>query len=158
MVDLSKGRTVRANGGPRDRYPATQVARSFDGQTHSIAGDPLRLIHFYQAMGLQQVYLADLDALSCSHAALQTKLIEQLISSLGSATTCYLDAAVDRLDSNQRRWLSKLALFNTNLQIVIATECARDAHVFQELSDQWTQQRITVSLDYKDGTWVSDGL
>ena len=85
VIDLKDGQAVHARGGRREHYaPVPQSAGLV------VDGNPLALArHYVDAFGLQEIYLADLDAIASR--TLQAKTI-RCIADLGAAV--WVDAGI----------------------------------------------------------------
>jgi phosphoribosylformimino-5-aminoimidazole carboxamide ribotide isomerase len=59
VIDLLAGRAVHARGGRRERYEPVGDVAGVDVQ-----GDPIALAARYAALGVQELYVADLDAIA----------------------------------------------------------------------------------------------
>jgi phosphoribosylformimino-5-aminoimidazole carboxamide ribotide isomerase len=89
VIDLAGGRAVHARGGRREHYAAVASAAG-----RRVDGDPLALALAYRAQGIDEIYLADLDAIAGGgppHAVVPS------IASVGMPL--WLDAGVSSVDA-----------------------------------------------------------
>lgn len=141
VIDLLHGRAVHARGGRRAEYLSVATALGVE-----ISGDPLALARLYiERLGLQQVYVADLDAIAGE--APQNAL---LASIAGLGASLWVDAGIASVPQ------AVDALGTRASRLVVGLETLRS---FDELHDicAWIGgERIAFSLDLRRGIPVID--
>lgn len=139
VVDLRGGCAVHAVAGVRDRY---HRVRHVAGASIA-AGDATALVRGYRALGIENIYVADLDAILGSppqHALVTT------IARLGSRV--WLDAAVSSVDRAQ----GALAIGAHRLVVGLETLSSFDA--LEAICRAAGGHRVAFSLDMRDGVPV----
>ena len=137
VLDLSGGLAVHAQGGARAHY---SPVRSLAG--NSIAsGDAHAIARWYLwTLGLQEIYLADLDALRGLPP--QRALIKQL-ASLGAKV--WLDAAISSVPT------AKAAIADGAARAVVGLETLPSFAVLREICSAIGSSNVVFSLDLRRG-------
>ena len=137
VLDLRQGRAVHAIGGTRERYqPITAVAG-----TPIDSGNADAVARFYaEVLGLDDVYVADLDAIETG--AWQTQTLTSL-SRCGARL--WVDAGVRCPDEATR------ALAVGASRVVIGLETLPSFAVLREICAAVSGERVAFSLDLRDG-------
>jgi phosphoribosylformimino-5-aminoimidazole carboxamide ribotide isomerase len=137
VVDLRRGRAVRARGGRRDNYlPVEKVA----GESIP-PGDATALTRQYlDRFGLSALYVADLDALE--HYTPQHAAVQQIAA---VDVTLWLDAAIASLDDAQR------ALACGASRLIVGLETLPSFAVVESIVRAVGRERVVFSLDLRDG-------
>ena len=135
MIDLLGGRAVHARGGERARYqPVATVAGV------PVQGDAVALARAYTALGVRELYVADLDAIGGA------QLQAGIIADIGAvATPLWLDAGVSTTDGAH----ACLALGAT--RIVVGLETLSSWASLREICEEAGRERVAFSLDLRDG-------
>ena len=137
VIDLRHGQAVHARAGRRDTYaPVTSLAGR-----EIRPGDALALADFYaRALGLDDVYAADLDAIT-GHAW-QEETIRAVASTV---PRLWLDAAITTAEHAQRALALGAAL------VVVGLETLPSYAALQRICASATPERVALSLDVRDG-------
>jgi phosphoribosylformimino-5-aminoimidazole carboxamide ribotide isomerase len=134
VLDLKSGLAVHARAGDRAHY---QPLRSL---LHD-SPDPLELARAYrERLGLREIYLADLDAISGRPPDLP--LIEILVE---RGMTVWLDAGV-----REARDVGALVAAGVS-QVVLGLETLRGPDHIRAIVEQFGTNRVVFSLDMRDG-------
>lgn len=154
VIDLQSNLAVRATGGNRDQYQATQFFRSSDKAPIEIDGDYLKLIRCYRSVGIKTLYAADLDALQ--HHPCQRTAIETIVLAMDGNGELLLDLGIcqQRWESDGD-WIGKITRHHPNVTLIIATESAENAAVLRKVIECIGHQQVAVSFDYKSACWCS---
>jgi len=141
VLDLRAGRAVLAAGGRRESY---QPVRSVLVAAEAGAGDAVALARAYRdALGLEDCYVADLDAIS--GGPVQRDLLRRL-ASLGSGLL--VDAGVD--DAGRARDLRVAGA----AQVVVGLETLPSFERLAAVARAIGPERVVFSLDLRDGVPV----
>jgi phosphoribosylformimino-5-aminoimidazole carboxamide ribotide isomerase len=130
VVDLLGGRAVHARAGRRQGYRPVQAAAGAP-----INGDPATLARIYTALGLGELYVADLDAI-------QDALVATL-ASLGAPL--WLDAGLSSADAARR------ARDLGASRLVVGLETLDSFESLQHICEAVGGDRVALSLDLRDG-------
>jgi phosphoribosylformimino-5-aminoimidazole carboxamide ribotide isomerase len=134
VLDLKAGRAVRAIGGDRDHY------RPLETRLHPDS-DPIGVARgFHDALGLRELYLADLDAIA---GKAPDHVLYQAIRSLGLAL--WVDAGI-----RERSSLPPL-LDSGVATIVVGLETVRGPVALGEILAEVAPDRLVFSLDLRAG-------
>jgi phosphoribosylformimino-5-aminoimidazole carboxamide ribotide isomerase len=127
VIDLKDGTAVHAVRGERERYrPVRSVVSADDG-------DPLSLARGFKALGLEELYVADLDAITGTGENRAT------IAALAREARVMVDAGVSEPEPVK-------ALLDLGAQrVIVGTETLRD-----EVPDG-----VVLSVDLRDGRLLS---
>lgn len=138
VIDLKGGVVVRGVGGRRDEYRPIVSKIVVDAQ-------PVTVAQAFVERGLQEVYLADLDAIAGSEPAWE---IYKLIMSSG--LRLLVDAGL-----NCENRAEKLASFETQSEalagIVVGLESINDPAMIRRCLHVINRERCVFSLDLKNG-------
>lgn len=143
VVDLLDGSAVHARGGSRADYrPVREVAG-----TAIPEGDPLAVIREYGALGVREVYVADLDAI------LQRGHQDELVSALAATDVpLWLDAGVStaaRAQQVRNRGATR---------VVVGLETLTSFGALAEICESVGSAGSAFSLDLKDGVPLTGSL
>lgn len=159
VIDLNSGQAVRAIGGRRHLYQPVKSFRRPGRTPHSIHGDPFLLAECYHSVGINSLYLADLDSLTGGEV--QLELIQQLVSQV-SAETVYVDLGLnDRMLQDSTPWLIDL-MGSTRVRPILATEAylraeSHDcASLIRACLKHCNIDSLVVSLDFRSGRFLSN--
>jgi phosphoribosylformimino-5-aminoimidazole carboxamide ribotide isomerase len=137
VIDLKSGAAVHAVRGERERY---RPLRS----EIAAGSDPVEITRaFRAALGLDELYVADLDAIA--GGAVQVKLI----AALAAEARLMVDAGVTE-PATARRLLGLGAA-----RVVIGTETLPDAAVLERLREELPDAPLALSLDLRAGRVLS---
>ena len=136
VIDVQNGQAVHARGGDRGTYaPVDRVAGVHVG------GDAVALARVYvETLKLQELYVADLDAIRSGIGALNVDLISRIVA-LGSPV--WLDAGLSRLDDTHT------ALGTGASTAVVGLETLRSFAVLHEISEDVGGRHVAFSLDLR---------
>ncbi len=148
VIDLSNGRAVHAAGGERDRYrPVRSVL--------SASPDPLAVADaFRRRMGLDELYIADLDAIAGRPLSRHRRIIDTLAR---RGFGILLDAgAASAADASF--WAGRGVR-----RVVVGSETLETLGALEEIAAATDPDRIVFSLDCRGGRVLSrcsdlDGL
>ena len=135
VIDLLGGRAVHARAGRREGYQPVRTAAGAP-----IDGDPVTLARTYVAVGLTELYVADLDAIQ-GRAPQDAQVTT--IAALG--TPFWLDAGVSSAD----RARDALDLGATRL--VVGLETLTSFESLKEICEAVGGDRVAFSLDLRNG-------
>lgn len=137
VVDLLRGRAVRARGGRRDEYaPIDRVAGEVIPQ-----GDAVALARTYvERLGVSGLYVADLDAIEGRQPQVA---LARAIASIGAPL--WLDAGIASVDDARR------ALDVGATRLIVGLETLPSFQVLASISSDAGADRIAFSLDLRDG-------
>jgi phosphoribosylformimino-5-aminoimidazole carboxamide ribotide isomerase len=140
-MDLMGGQVVHAIRGERERYrPVRSVLCA--------TSDPFEVARaFRDRLGLNEIYVADLDAIQGSESACHREVISALARS--EEMDILLDAGVATAE-NALAWL-QLGVG----RVVIGSETLRDVHWIEEFPAGIDQNRLSFSIDLRDGKMLS---
>ena len=139
MIDLLGGRAVHARAGTRERY--APLTRAANAPLHP--GDARGLARAYLALGLTEIYIADLEAIA-GHRV-QASVIED-IASLG--VPLWLDAGVRSVDDARRT----ADLGATH--VIVGLETLPSFTALTAMRAAPGGDHVAFSLDLRDGTPV----
>ena len=139
VIDLRDGQAVHATGGMRHAYsPVTIEGREMR------PGDAATLAAFYGELGLQDVYAADLDAITGK--PWQHALIRALAARV---PRLWLDAGISTPADAER------ALALGAWRLVIGLETLPSYEALGTICDIATPERVALSLDMRDGVTLT---
>lgn len=146
VIDLARGVAVHAVAGHRSRYQSVALS----------GGKPDALIQHYVNLGVRELYLADLDALTGQ--AMQQGVLERLIS-LGC------DQGIDRIlidiawsadvSAEKRRQVARMAATYSGVGWIAATESCESIEASLALADCVSKSKTWIGLDYHKGHLLS---
>jgi phosphoribosylformimino-5-aminoimidazole carboxamide ribotide isomerase len=122
VIDLKGGTAVHAVRGERERYRPL--------------GDPLAVARAYRELGLEELYVADLDAIAGAD-------LNPVVAALASEARVMVDAGVD--EPARARALLDLGVH----RVVVGTETLADADALDRLPG------AVLSVDLRDGRTLS---
>jgi phosphoribosylformimino-5-aminoimidazole carboxamide ribotide isomerase len=139
VIDLKDGTAVHAVRGERERYrPVSSVIAGDDG-------DPVALARgFRSALGLDELYVADLDAIgggSGAHTA--------LLAALAREARVMVDAGVS--EPAAARALLDLGAH----RVIVGTETLSGSEALDRLLTELPEGAVIVSVDLRDGRLLS---
>jgi phosphoribosylformimino-5-aminoimidazole carboxamide ribotide isomerase len=138
VIDVQNGRAVHARGGDRGTYAPVDRAAGVQ-----VGGDAVALARVYvETLGLQELYVADLDAIRKGIAALNFDLIASIVA-LGRPV--WLDAGLSRLDD------TRTALGTGASTAIVGLETLGSFDALREISATVSGRRVAFSLDLRDG-------
>jgi phosphoribosylformimino-5-aminoimidazole carboxamide ribotide isomerase len=141
VIDLLNGCAVHAVRGDRAHYKPVQSVLSD-------SSEPLSLARAYRdRLGLDEVYVADLNAIQGSDHSSHRDLIAALVRQEGMHII--LDAGTSDI-ANTRRWLDLGAY-----KVVIGTETLHAWDLLSNLPAKVDPDRLTFSLDFNSGKILS---
>jgi phosphoribosylformimino-5-aminoimidazole carboxamide ribotide isomerase len=136
VIDLKDGRAVHAVGGRRDHY------RPIQSVLHPTS-DPISLARaFHDSLGLQTLYVADLDAIAGIDR--NRDLYQELIS---VGISLWIDAGV----TDARSAAELLSVDSSALTIVAGLETLRGPRALYEIVKLTGTERVVFSLDLFGG-------
>lgn len=137
VVDLTRGMAVHARGGVRERYQPVDVP----GRSRGDAG---ALADFYSSVGVEELYIADLDAIGGS-----APQYEAMAALSGRCRRAWVDAAIASRDD-------AAAMLRTGAaRVVIGLETLPSAGALDELGRIAGNEVLAFSLDVRHGEPVS---
>ncbi|MGB7347169.1 MAG: HisA/HisF-related TIM barrel protein [Pirellulaceae bacterium] len=145
VIDLKAGQAVHAVAGDRQAYQGVKLS---SGRSCS---DPIELAKHYSALGLRQLYIADLDGIETGEA--QTMLLSRLLRDGPTWDTVLLD--LGWTGSTQKNVVRQLAEVHSCLHFIAATEAAESPESLKSLSQFVGSQRTILGMDYRNGAFVS---
>jgi phosphoribosylformimino-5-aminoimidazole carboxamide ribotide isomerase len=136
VIDLKGGMAVHAVGGRREQYrPLRSIWQA--------SGSPIALLdHLVDGLGLDRVYIADLDAIENGRA--DVPLYERLAH---SGSEIWLDAGASDVSSVR----PMLAIGSSTLQIVVGLETVGGAGALGEIVAEAGVDRVVFSVDLDHG-------
>jgi phosphoribosylformimino-5-aminoimidazole carboxamide ribotide isomerase len=146
VIDIRKGLAVWAVAGQREEYrPVSSCLVE--------GADPLRLAQaFREKLGLQELYVADLDAIQGkghNYEVIAT-LAQQLVEPAGQARVeVMVDAGTTSLDSARRI----LALGAS--KVIIGSETLQSWSLLEEIAGSLDLNQVVLSLDLTEGKILS---
>jgi phosphoribosylformimino-5-aminoimidazole carboxamide ribotide isomerase len=137
VIDLKGGAVVHAVRGERERYRPLR--------SEIVAGsDPVRVARaFREALGLEELYVADLDALSGG------RLHRDVIAALAAEARVMVDAGAGGVA------VVRLLLELGAAGVVIGTETLADAAALERVRAELPDAPLVLSLDLRAGRVVS---
>lgn len=152
MIDLKQDVAVRAVGGKRESYQPVGLFHQDQRHSTTIEGDPLKLAECYRQVGVNSLYLADLDALQ-GGAIQRSKL--QSIADVFSGHRLIIDIGItEKSLIGSHQWLTRM-MERHPIDLVVATESCEKPKTLAEVTERWSAQRTIVSLDYRGGQFLS---
>ncbi|QEF99949.1 1-(5-phosphoribosyl)-5-[(5-phosphoribosylamino)methylideneamino] imidazole-4-carboxamide isomerase [Stieleria maiorica] len=155
VIDLQDGLAVHGVGGDRDHYLPVGTFNAPGRAAHRIDGHVQRLIDGYHSVGIDSLYVADLNGIRFGDW--QRQQIRSIVERCSDRGTLFLDLGFRTTMPPQRwSWIESLVNDHANVVVILATECATDVSLLSDLLTHLPCDQIAVSLDYKDGRWVSE--
>jgi phosphoribosylformimino-5-aminoimidazole carboxamide ribotide isomerase len=137
VIDLKSGAAVHAVRGERERY---RPLRS----EIAAGSDPIQITRaFHGALGLDELYVADLDALAGGPAQ------RKVLAALGHEARVMVDAGVDEVAA------IRLLLELGAARVVIGTETLPDQSALERLRAELPDAPLVLSLDVRAGRVLS---
>jgi phosphoribosylformimino-5-aminoimidazole carboxamide ribotide isomerase len=141
VIDVLNGRAVHARGGRREEYAPVGAAAG-----EPIDGDPVALGQVYvDVLGVQELYLADLDAIATGPAAMNGSVIQRLATlgvpvwiDAGVATPAVANAVVDAGAA----------------MVVVGLETLPSLDALRGIVEGIGGQRVAFSVDLRNGVPV----
>jgi phosphoribosylformimino-5-aminoimidazole carboxamide ribotide isomerase len=134
VIDLLGGRAVHARGGQRERYAPVEAVGGA-----RVEGDPRLVAARYRALGLDEIYVADLDAIG----GLPRQ--EAVIRDLSASAPLWLDAGVSSAADARECLALGAALVIVGLETLASWEGLAD------VAGTIAPDRVAFSLDLRDG-------
>jgi phosphoribosylformimino-5-aminoimidazole carboxamide ribotide isomerase len=140
VIDLKDGTAVHAVRGERERYRPVSSVIAGDG------GDPLALARtFHAQLGLDELYVADLDAISGGGAPHHT----DALAALAREARVMVDAGVS--EAPRARTLLELGAH----RVIVGTETLGGPNPLDRLLAELPDGTVILSLDLRDGRLLS---
>lgn len=137
VIDIREGQAVHARAGRRDAYqPVARVAGV------RVDGDAVALARTYVEIGVRELYLADLDAITGGLTRLNTVVIES-VAALG--VPVWVDAGV--ASSAEAVRVENAGAAAT----IVGLETLSDFERLSEIVSTIGEDRVTFSVDLRDG-------
>jgi phosphoribosylformimino-5-aminoimidazole carboxamide ribotide isomerase len=140
VIDLRDGQAVHARGGAREAY--APVAAVAGGEIRP--GDAGALAAFYSALGLDDVYVADLDAIA--GRPWQRQVIRALAATIPHL---WLDAGIATSEDAQA------ALTLGASRVVVGLETLPSYKRLRTICETAGAERVVLSLDVRDGVTLT---
>ena len=144
VVDLLGGRAVHARAGRRDAYGP--VALAAGGPLQPPGDAPALARSYLHALGVRELYVADLDAILRGHA--QPAAV-RMLTALGAPV--WLDAAVTDADG------ARAARALGAERIVVGLETLPSFDALRAICDAVGERHVAFSLDLRDGVPLTAG-
>lgn len=138
VLDLKTGIAVSGKSGKRDTYKPLETI-------YSKTPDPVEIAIALKRQGFKRIYVADLDAICGKSANLE------VVKQINHILPVMLDWGVKDVKSFE------FALDYAQ-KIIIATETLNRIKDLEEIFNKYPKERITVSIDVKDGKILSKSL
>lgn len=140
VMDLRDGRAVHARGGAREAYaPVAAVAGR-----EIRPGDAAAIAGFYGELGLDDVYVADLDAIA--GRPWQHEVVRTLAPTM---PRLWLDAAIATPEDAER------ALTLGASRVVVGLETLPSYEALRTICERAGTERVALSLDVRDGVTLT---
>jgi phosphoribosylformimino-5-aminoimidazole carboxamide ribotide isomerase len=139
VIDLLAGRAVHAKGGCRHGYRPVELAAGM-----RIDGDPCALARAYTALGIGELYLADLDAIA---GGAEQETVVRAIA--GTGVPLWLDAGVSTVAQAKR------GIARGVTRVIVGLETLTSFAALREIAEAITPDRVAFSLDLRDGRPVT---
>ena len=138
VIDILDGRAVHARAGDRSTYVSIERAAGvrIDGSVDALA----RV--YVETLGVKELYVADLDAISGGVSAMNARLIHR-VASLG--VPIWVDAGVSTGTDAERVIAAGASI------VIVGLETLSDFHSLGEISRALGGDRVAFSLDLRDG-------
>ena len=134
VIDLWAGRAVHARGGVRAGY---QPVRDVAGIP--VDADPLALARAYVGLGIDEIYVADLDAITSGTAQ------DRTISALTAIAPLWVDAGISSAATAER------ALADGVIRVIVGLETLTSFDALRQICDAVGSDRVAFSLDLRSG-------
>ena len=138
VLDLMSGIAVSGKSGKRDTYKPLETI-------YSKTPDPVQIAIALKRQGFKRIYIADLDAIGGKGTNLE------VVRQVNHVLPVMLDWGVKYVKSFE------FAL-NYAQKIIIATETLTSFKDLEEIFNKYPKERITVSIDVKDGQILSNSI
>ena len=143
VIDLMNGVAVHAVQGQRDQYQPVEFC----------SGDPVRLLDHYLRLGIQKIYVADLDGITKNQP--DSVAIRRLTLHCGENPAC-CELIFDlgwrgRKHSNSIELIERTGEQFSQCHWVAATEAMPDPTAISELVELVGANQTILSLDYRNG-------
>ena len=142
VVDLMDGQAVHAVAGRRGGYRPIEV----------IEGSAKRLVGHYLSLGIERIYIADLDAIT--QGKVQSMILQQLVSSAEGCTEILLDLGWTGV-TDDRRWEFAVNVGATNTRLIFASESVADFGLLSKAIQRLAASRVLLGMDYRGGKFQS---
>ena len=136
VIDLRAGEAVHARGGHRDRYAPVGSVAGMPIRN----GDPVAVAHAYLALGVEELYVADLDAIAGGDV--QAAALSALVN---IATPVWIDAGITAVA--RAREVDALGA----ARLVVGLETLQSYARLTEITTAVSGDRVAFSLDIRDG-------
>ncbi len=143
VIDLKHGQAVHAVAGHREHYHPVGFCD----------GDPVRLARHYLQLGIQHIYVADLDAIADRGTSLSS--LEQLVESVDEISKSTVRWIVDAGQGIERA-SSTRSLASDNVRWVAATEWLKSVSDLKEYSHALGVHRMVLGIDFRAGELLGE--
>ncbi len=147
VIDLRGGSAVHAIQGNRSAYaPVT-----------CLHGNPVELALAYEAFGIRQIYIADLDAIQ--HQSAPSPFLNRIAEALEPETSLLIDMGWRGDETaSAKQSIEAISESFPRARWIAASEAALSTDALSALSTIVPFSRIMVGLDYRDTTWMSNKI
>ncbi|MEO1527894.1 MAG: HisA/HisF-related TIM barrel protein [Planctomycetota bacterium] len=153
VIDLKSGRAVRAVQGRREQYQPVESFRLPAAQVE-LRGNPDALAECYSRYALASLYIADLDGLTGK--PYQFNEIDRLLDLCDWPEPPLVDFGLTGSESDEELSALDRLVEKHDTRIIVATESAGSTHALDLFAQRFPRESVVVSLDYRNGDWVSD--
>jgi uncharacterized protein related to proFAR isomerase len=113
------------------------------------------LIDCYRQVGIGSLYVADLDGIV--DGRWQRREVEAIMQSWDPAGRLLIDLGFrGRHTPAEWDWARSLVQDRVNAMLVVASECATNPEMIEELVRHVPREQVAVGLDYQDSRWISE--
>ena len=138
VIDVLNGRAVHARGGRRAEYAAVEAVAG-----ERIEGDPVALARVYvDALGVRELYLADLDAIAGGASAMNGSAIRD-VAALGAPV--WVDAGVATPTA------ANAVVEAGAATVIVGLETLPSLDILAQIVGGIGGQRVAFSVDLRDG-------
>lgn len=146
VVDLRDGVPVHAVAGERRRYRPVVLPGRYEPALAT------ELIEFYRLLGINRIYVADLNGLMDGNP--QWSQLRRVLDSCSQFAERFVDFGWRGNETaTARRQVSSLVSKDHAIRLVAASESALHRDAPNRLEDLIGADRVTVGLDYHNATW-----
>ena len=138
VLDLMSGIAVSGKSGKRDTYQPLETI-------YSKTSDPVEIAISLKRKGFKRIYVADLDAIEGEGSNLE------VVSQINHILPVMLDWGV-------KDFRSFTFALDYAQKVIVATETLNKWEDLEEILEKYPKERITVSIDVKDGHVLGKNL
>lgn len=138
VLDLMSGIAVSGKSGKRDTYQPLETI-------YSKTPDPVEIVISLKRRGFKRIYVADLDAIEGKGSNLE------VVSQMNHIMPVMLDWGV-------KDFRSFTFALDYAQKVIVATETLNKWEDLEEILEKYPKERITVSIDVKDGYVLGKNL